>query len=81
MIRQDSAIPITSISKLESESMVYQIRFRLNPSDVEIVDEQTGGFGGVGRLGAADARVWYIRNTMRITGNTSVCPMRSLPFC
>ena len=28
-----------------------QIRFRLNPSDVEIVDEQTGGgFGGVGRL-------------------------------
>ena len=27
-----------------------QIRFRLNPSDVEIVDEQNGGFGGVGRL-------------------------------
>ena len=27
-----------------------QIRFRLNPSAVEIVDEQTGGFGGVGRL-------------------------------
>ncbi len=34
-------------------TMVTQIRFRLNPSDVEIVDEQTGGFGGVGRLAAS----------------------------